>query len=392
MKEPKSSGTVPLPLSGIRVLDLTRVLAGPYCTMILADLGAEVVKVERPEVGDDSRHFGPFLSSGLSAYFASINRGKKSVVLDLKEESERDTFLKLVRVAGVLVENFRPGTLESLGLGPQRLREINPRLVHASASGFGGQGLHGRRPAYDIIVQAMSGLMSVTGTDAKHPVRVGTSISDILTGMFTAIGILAALRRRDQAGIGAELDMAMLDCTVAALENAISRYEVTGRVPEPLGTQHPSITPFQAFEARDGAMVVAAGNDALWRKLCKAIGRSELAGVARFRTNDERTRNHVELESLLNTVFRQRPTAEWLTRLEANGVPCAPIRDMADIVTDEHLAVRGMLHVMRDGEGAAFKTAGSPLRMDRMDRGLSDHAPDLGEHTESVLEDWLVDE
>ena len=377
------------PLTGIRVLDLTRVLAGPYCTMILADLGAEVVKVERPEVGDDSRHFGPFLPSGLSGYFASINRGKKSITLDLKVDKDRETFLALVRKADVLVENFRPGTMETFGLGAEFLREVNPHLIYASASGFGRHGLHGRRPAYDIIIQAMSGLMSVTGTDPRHPVRVGSSISDILTGMFTAIGILAALRLQERDGRGGDLDMAMLDCTVAALENALSRYEVLGTVPEPLGTRHPSITPFQAFETADGAMVVAAGNDSLWRRLCESIGRPELVTDPRFLTNDERSRNHEQLEVELNATFRKRASAGWLELLEGIGVPCSPIRNMAEVVEDEHLKERGMLHVMRDPEGKAFRTAASPIRMNGAPLDLSDHAPDLGEHHEEVLREWL---
>ena len=378
------------PLTGIRVLDITRVLAGPYCTMILADLGAEVVKVERPGVGDDSRHFGPFLPSGLSGYFASINRGKKSITLDLKVEANHETFLALVRKADVLVENFRPGTMETFGLGVERLREVNPHLIYASASGFGRHGLHGRRPAYDIIIQAMSGLMSVTGTDAHHPVRVGSSISDILTGLFTAVGILASLRLHERYGHGGDLDMAMLDCTVAALENALSRYEVLGQVPEPLGTRHPSITPFQAFNTADGAMVVAAGNDSLWRKLCEAIERPALVADPRFVTNDDRSENHQQLEGELNATFRTRASEAWLALLEGVGIPCAPIRDMAEVVEDEHLRERGMLHVMRDNEGRTFRTAANPIRMDGRPLDLSHHAPDLGEHNEEVLREWLA--
>jgi len=379
----------PAPLAGVRVLDLTRVLAGPFCTMVLADLGAEVVKVERPDVGDDARHFGPFLKSGRSGYFASINRGKKSIVLDLKDEANRETFLKLAKRAHVLVENFRPGTMEALGLGEDRLREVNPRLIHASASGFGRHGLYGRRPAYDIIIQAMSGLMSVTGLEGGSPVRVGASISDILTGLFTAIGILAALRVQSRDGAGAELDMAMLDCTVAALENALTRYETTGQPPEPLGTRHPSITPFQAFDTADRPIVIAAGNDILWGKLCSALDTPELADDPRFDTNPHRTENHADLEKKLLALLRARPSAEWLERLEQAGVPCAPVRDMAAVAADTHLEMRGMLHRMEDGPEADFLTAGSPLRMNGESLRLSRHAPELGEHTESVLREWL---
>ena len=377
------------PLDGIRVLDLSRVLAGPYCTMILADLGAEVVKVERPGVGDDSRHFGPFLPSGLSGYFASINRGKKSIELDLKVEKDRNVFLRLAEKADVLVENFRPGTMEGLGLGEEHLKQVNPRLIYAAASGFGKNGHHGRRPAYDAIVQAMSGLMSVTGTDLRHPVRVGTSISDILTGMFTAIGILSALRLRDRNGRGTALDMAMLDCTVAALENAVSRTEITGSAPGPLGTRHPSITPFQAFETADRPIVVAAGNDALWRKLCETVGEPKWAEDPLFLTNHDRTENHAALEALLNEVFQTRTSAEWLRLIEGAGIPCAPIRNMQEVVDDEHLQARGMFHVIEDGEGNAFKTSSSPLRFGEEPLVLSHHVPLLGEHTEEVLREWL---
>ena len=381
--------SAPRPLSGVRVLDLTRVLAGPFCTMVLADLGAEVVKVERPGTGDDARHFGPFLKSGRSGYFASINRGKKSIALDLKNDADRETFLKLAGRAHVLVENFRPGTMESLGIGPERLRRINPNLVYASASGFGRHGLYGRRPAYDIIVQAMSGLMSVTGPDGGQPVRVGASISDILTGLFTAVGILAALRVQARDGAGADLDMAMLDCTVAALENALTRYEATGTAPRPLGTRHPSITPFQAFDTQDNPIVIAAGNDELWRKLCETLDAPELVDDPRFKTNPDRTGNHAELEEELLLRLHTMSSAEWLERLEGAGVPCAPVRDMSEVAADAHLDMRGMLHRMQDGESGDFLTAGSPLRMNGESPPLSPHAPELGEHTESVLKEWL---
>lgn len=378
-----------LPLAGVRVLDLTRVLAGPFCTMILADLGAEVVKIERPELGDDARHFGPFLPSGLSAYFASINRGKKSVVLDLKLPADKQTFLKLVERADVVVENFRPGTMEAFGVGPDRLREINPRLIYASASGFGRTGSHGARAAYDVVVQAMSGLMSITGISADQPVRVGTSISDLLTGLFTACGVLASLAGRERTGTGADLDLAMLDCTVAALENAISRYAVTGETPGPLGTRHPSIAPFQAFQAADGPLVVAAGNDGMWGKLCAVLAAPELAADARFKTNRDRSQNVQSLEDELNARLGKRTVDEWLTQLEAAGVPCAPIRNVADVMNDSHLAGRGMLHAMDGGDSTTFLTAGSPFHIDGGPVPLSPRAPELGQHTQEVLQQWL---
>ncbi len=379
----------PPPLCGIRVLDLTRVLAGPYCTMLLADLGAEVVKVERHEVGDDARHFGPFLPGGLSAYFASINRGKKSITLDLKQANDRDLFLRLVKQADVVVENFRAGTMASFGLPVEKLQEIQPQLIYASLSGFGHHGLDTDRAAYDIVIQALSGLMSITGAGPGQFVRVGTSISDILTGLFAAIAILAALRRREATGSGTVVDMAMLDCTVAALENAVSRFAVTGASPEPLGTRHPSITPFQSFRASDGSMVVAAGNQSLWRQLCTVLGCPTLVGDPRFATNDLRTQNCEELSKELNSRFGQHDIRHWLEQLSAAGVPSAPIRNVEEVVGDAHLASRGMLHEMDDGAGGRSVTAGSPFHLNGQPPQLADHCPALGEDTESVLNEWL---
>lgn len=377
------------PLRGLRVLDLTRVLAGPFSTMILADLGADVIKIERPGSGDDARHFGPFLPGGMSAYFASINRGKRSVGLDLNVERDAEVFSRLVEKADVLVENFRPGTMERFGLSPERLKQLNPRLISASVSGFGRTGEHGQRAAYDIIIQALSGLMSITGIDSQHPVRVGTSISDILSGLFTTIGILAALRNRETTGKGADLDLAMLDCTVAALENALSRYEVTGQVPEPLGSRHPSITPFQAFETADRPIVIAAGNDGLFKKLCDVIGVPELGLEPPFVTNLLRTTNVKSLESVLNQRLRTQSAEHWLKLFDAAGIPSAPIRTIADVSNDSHLSERGMLHSMVTDGDATFTTAGSPFWIDGMLPKLSTHAPALGEHTEDVLKEWL---
>jgi len=381
-----------LPLAGVRVLDLTRVLAGPYCTMILADLGAEVVKVERPKIGDDSRHFGPFLPSGMSAYFASINRGKKSITLDLHDAHDVKTLIRLAACADVLVENFRPGAMEAFGLSSERLREQNPNLIFASLSGFGRTGASSGRPAYDIIIQAVSGLMSITGENAERPVRVGTSICDILTGLFATIGILATLHRRGRTAAGADLDLSMLDCTVAALENAISRLEVTGEVPRAMGTRHPSIAPFQAFATADAPIVVAAGNEALWRKLCDVIGRPELASDPRLKDNATRAQNLDYLEQVLSERLRTQASAWWLARLAEAGIPAGQISSVAEVVADPQLAARGMLHRMHSAENdAGFLTAGSPLRLDGAPIPLATRAPELGEHTNDVLRDWLTE-
>lgn len=379
----------PLPLAGLRVLDLTRVLAGPFATMILADLGADVVKIERPPGGDDARHFGPFLPSGLSAYFASINRGKRSVVLDLKQPDDRRTFLSLVERADVLVENFRPGTLEGLDLSAAELARTNPRLIYASASGFGRVGPDCNRPAYDAVIQALSGLMSITGSGPGEPVRVGTSIADLVTGLFTVVGILAALRNREQHAHVADVDIAMLDATVAMLENAVARYEVTGEVPVPLGTRHPSIAPFQAFEAADGPLVIAAGNDVLWQRLCTVLEAPQLAADPRLATNASRVERVTELAAELNRRLAARPRDVWLERLAAAGIPAAPIRGVDEVVRDPQLIARGMLHAVDDGAGHCLTTPGSPLRLGGAALPLAPRAPRLGEHTAQVLDEWL---
>jgi CoA:oxalate CoA-transferase len=376
------------PLADVRVLDLTRVLAGPFCTMLLADLGAEVVKVERPG-GDDARQYGPFLPSGESAYFAGINRGKKSIILDLKQPADRDTFLRLVERADAVVENYRPGTMDALGLGSARLRELNPRLVYASVSGFGRSGPYSRRPAYDVIVQALGGLMSITGHDADHPARVGTSISDILGGIYAALAITAALARRSRTARGADVDLALLDCTVAVLENAVSRYAVTGEVPGPLGTRHPSIAPFQAFRAADGDLVLAAGNDALWRKLCAVLDVPALADDPLLISNVLRVQNAEHLEAALATELAKRGVADWLSRLSAAGIPAAPIHDIAQVLDDPQLAAREMWNTLTDRDGSTLITPGSPIVLDGAKAALGGTWPRLGEHQESVLREWL---
>ena len=269
---------------------MTRVLAGPYCTMVLADLGARVMKVERPGSGDDARSFGPMVG-GRSAYFGSLNRGKESIALDLKREADRRVFDALLARADVLVENFRPGKLAQLGYGWEALRERHPRLVYAAVSGFGRTGPYANRPAYDVIAQAMGGMMSLTGQPGAPPTRVGTSIGDIAAGLFAAIGISAALAERERTGRGTLVDVAMLDAQVAILENAVARYLATGEVPGPLGSRHPSIAPFAAYAAADGHLVIAAGNDALFRRLCDVLGRPALAADARFAGNEARVRH-----------------------------------------------------------------------------------------------------
>ncbi len=349
------------PLAGIVVVDLTRVLAGPFCTMQLADLGARVIKVERPDGGDDARQIGPFVG-GKSAYFGSLNRGKQSIALDLKAAPDREIFEKLLARADVLVENFRPGTMEKLGYGWEDLRRRFPRLIYAAVSGFGHTGPYAARPAYDIVVQGMGGIMSLTGQPGGEPARVGTSLGDIVAGLFTTIGINAALASRESSGLGTKIDVSMLDSQVAILENAIARYTATGSVPGPLGTRHPSITPFAAFAAKDTHVIIAAGNDALFRTLCTSLERQELAEDPRFATNDLRTQHEAALREELESALRSRTAAEWLEVLQPAGVPCGPINDVEQVLSDPQVRARNMLVRVEDPEAGTLEMAGNPIK------------------------------
>jgi CoA:oxalate CoA-transferase len=349
------------PLAGIKVVDLTRVLAGPYCTMVLSDLGADVLKVEHPRMGDDSRHIGPFFN-GISAYFASLNRGKRSVALDLKNASDRARFEALLVDADVLVENFRPGTMENLGYGWDNLHPRFPDLIYAAVSGFGHTGPLATRPAYDMVVQAMGGVMSITGQPGGPPTRVGTSIGDVTAGLFTAIGICSALYERERAGEAAKIDVAMLDCQVAILENAIARYAATGEVPGPLGARHPSITPFAAFEARDGWFVIAAGNDMLFWRLCDVLGCPDVADDPRFASNALRTEHHAELQDELERALRKHSVDEWLTRLEAADLPCGPINDVRAVLAHPQVRARNMVVTVEDERLEGLEMAGNPIK------------------------------
>ncbi|MEE9140753.1 MAG: CoA transferase [Alphaproteobacteria bacterium] len=349
------------PLTGVTVIDLTRVLAGPYCTMVLADLGARVIKVEAPD-GDDARRIGPFVG-GKSAYFMSLNRGKESVALDLKDEADRKVFEKLLARADVLVENFRAGTLEGLGYGWEELHERFPRLIYAAASGFGHTGPLARRPAYDMVVQAMGGIMSLTGHPDCPPTRVGTSIGDIAAGLFTAIGVGAALFHRARTDAGVKVDVAMLDCQLAILENAIARFAATGEVPGPTGARHPSITPFDAFHTKDGYIVIAAGNDRLFARLCEAIARPDLASNPLFQTNDLRTRHAAALKDEIEGALSAKGGAEWLADLDAAGVPCGSINNIAEALALPQLAARNMVITVEDPDAGPLTMAGNPVKV-----------------------------
>ena len=366
------------PLSDITVIDLTRLLAGPYATMVLADLGARVVKVEHPERGDDARQVGPF-AGGRSVYFESLNRGKESRSLRLDDPADRREFERLVDGADVLVENFRPGVMERLGYGWESLHARWPRLVYAAVSGFGRTGPYAERPAYDLVVQAMGGLMSLTGPAGGAPVRVGASIGDIAAGLFAAVGVLSALHDRGRTGEGQLVDIAMLDCQVAILENAVARYGATGEAPGPLGARHPSITPFDVFEAADGPLVIAAGNDALFARLCGVLGREGLAADERFADNRRRTENADALAAEIEGALAGGPAAEWLERLGAAGVPCGPINDVAAVVDDPGVRARNMIVSVELPDGTTVEMAGNPVKLSAHgDPAVRAAAPGLG--------------
>jgi len=378
------------PLQDVRILDLTWVLAGPFASMILCDLGAEVVKVERPPAGDISRTTGPY-QNGWSGYFFSINRGKRSVAIDLRQPEGKELFLRLVEQADVVMENFTPGTMARLGLDYDALSARNPRVILASVSGFGQSGPYSDRPALDIVVQAMGGMMSITGEPGGGPVRPGASYGDLTAGLFAAVGVLGALHERQRSGRGQAIDISMLDCQLAVMENSIMRYFVTGEVPGPLGTRHPSATPFQAFPTADGHIVVALafGEENQWGLLCAMLGVPELIDDERFETGPKRTRNHALLEPLLNEAFRKRRTSEWYADFLAAGIPCGPVNNVRDVVEDEHVKARGSIKPVTHEVAGTIPIVDTPVRMSRSETGIAGPPPSMGADTAAVLRDWL---
>lgn len=375
---------MPKPLDGLRVIDLTRVLAGPFCTMLLADMGADVIKIENPDGGDDSRAFGPY-KQGLSAYYMGLNRSKRSVTLNLKNEKAKEMLKSLVRDADVVVENFKPGTMNKLGLSYEVLREVNPKIIYAASSGFGQTGPYSPRAAYDLIIQGMSGFMSITGFDADNPVKAGSSIADIFAGVFTTIGILAALEHRRKTGAGQMVDVAMLDCMVATLENALATFDCTGKSPEPIGNVHRSIAPFASFRTADGQVNVCAGNDDLWRRFCEAIGMENYVSDPRFADNKVRVANFGELAPLINERMEGKTTAEWTAILDAVKVPCGPIMNLQQVVADPHIQARNMIVELMHPVVGKLLVPGVPIKFSETPASISSAAPALGEHNEEVF-------
>ncbi|WP_425065685.1 CaiB/BaiF CoA transferase family protein [Reyranella sp.] len=373
------------PLSGILVVDLSRILAGPYCTLLMAEMGARVIKVEPPKGGDDARAYGPFVN-GKSTYFASVNRGKESIALDLKNDEHRKIFEKLLEKADVVVENFRPGTMEKLGYGWETLHAKYPKLIYASASGFGHTGPNSKDPAYDMVMQGQGGIMSITGNEGQPPSRVGMSIGDIGAGLYTAVAVNAALVHRLKTGESTKVDIAMFDCQLALLENAIMRYTVEKEIPGPLGARHPTITPFEAFATSDGSMIIAAGNDSLFIKMCEALGRSDMATDPAYKSNALRQKSQQKLKQEIESVLKTNTTEHWITVVSKGGVPCGPINNIAQAIEHPQVAARNMLVDVPDGSGGTLKLAGNPLKMSAFpDPTSRPAAPDLDGDRDAIL-------
>lgn len=377
------------PLEGVRVLDLTRVLSGPYCTMNLADQGAEVVKVEIPEVGDDARHVGPPFREGESAFFISVNRNKKSITLNLKMSRGVEILKGLTRVSDVLVENYRPGVTERLGIDYATLIEENPRLIYCSISGFGQTGPYRDRPGYNFTIQALSGVMTVSGEPGSEPHPTGISLGDIPAGLYAAFAITMALFQRTKTGKGQHIDIGMLDALVAMMEYPLARYAMTGDCPTSIGRYNPSITPFGVLDAADSSIVVAAGNDKLWRIFCDVLGRQDLLEDSRYETNPLRTENRDELYPEITETLKTKSAEEWLARFVEAGVPAARVNTVSDVFSDPQVRARGMVQMVRQPGAGEVAIAGNPLKLDGSTDGGFDPAPQLGEHTEDVLADWL---
>jgi CoA:oxalate CoA-transferase len=372
------------PLAGFVVLDLSRVLSGPYCTMMLRDLGATVIKVEQPLVGDEARHFLPLAPGGQSAYFAAINRGKKSIALDLKNDADRGVLGQLIASADVLVENFRPGVLDKLGLGHAALSAAHPRLVYASISGFGQTGPYRTRPAYDVVVQAMSGMMSITGHPGGAPTRTGSSMGDLAAAMFTCSGIQSALLQRARTGLGCHVDVAMFEAQIALLEGAIPELYCTGVSPGPIGARHSGAAPFDAFRGQDGYIVIAAGSDHLFAALGTVIGAAGLSDAPQFATRALRVAHHAELKAAIEQRLARHPIAHWLALLERAGVPAGPLNDVATMMQDPQVESRGVLPFIAGGGGQRAPVTPIVLSGHPYPAQLPP-VPALDEHREAVL-------
>lgn len=370
------------------MLDLSRVLAGPFCTMVLSDLGAEIVKVESPS-GDESRHWGPPFIGGESAYFLAVNRNKQSIIVDLKQPRGREVLLDLAKRCDVLVENFRAGTLDRLGVGYEQLRAVNSRLVYCAITGFGTDGPYRDLPGYDPVIEAMGGLMSITGEPDGEPIKVGVAIIDIVAALFASTAILAALRRRDRYGVGERIDLALFDVQLAALANIAASYLISRQPPQRYGNAHPSIAPFETFRVRGRYLMLGVGNDRQWRRLCMVIGRPDLATDPRFVNNRLRVEHRQELHALLEGVFAERDAEEWARLLMAAGVPAAPVNTLDRVFADPLVTSRGLVRAISHPSAGPVPLVASPIRMAGAEPKIRSHPPRLGEHSVDVLMNLL---
>lgn len=373
-------------LEGITILDLSRVLAGPFCTMILGDLGADVIKVEHPLAKDETRTWGPPYTGSESAYYLCANRNKRAITVNLDTDQGKEILQRLVIRSDVVVQNFKAGTVEKLGLSYEALSSINPRIICASITGFGLTGPYRNEPGYDYIIQAMSGLMSITGDRTTGPIKVGVAIADVLTGLYTTVGILAALQERSTSGKGQQLDISLFDSQVSALVNVASNYLVSGIVPEPLGNQHPNIVPYQVFPTQDQDVVVAVGNDSQFRRLTRLIGMPELSQQEKFATNPKRVEHREELISILSDRFREKSAKEWRALLSEAGIPNGPIHDLRSLFEDPQIHAREMVVNIPHPTAETVRLVGSPLKLSRTPVDFRTHPPLFGEHTAEVLQ------
>ncbi len=376
------------PLEGIRVLDLTRALAGPFCTLMLGDYGADVIKIEIPGVGDDTRHWGPPFIGDESAYFLSINRNKRSLTLNFKDPEAIKIFLQLAKDADVVVENFTPGVMSRFGLEYETVKEVNPKIVYCSISGFGQTGPYQNRPAYDQIMQGLSGVMSLTGEPGGEPQKVGIAITDIGAGMWSAFAIMAAVFHRDQRGEGQYIDISMMDAQVAWLTYQAATYFANGEPPKRLGAAHPTLVPYQAFMCQDGKYInVAVGSERIWERFCRGINKPEMKDNPDYATNGDRVRNRAKIVPYLQEFFLTRPIDEWLQDLQEFNVPCGPINDLADVFSDPQLLHRKMLVEMAHPTLGSIKQTGIPIKFSLTPGGLDRHPPLLGEHNDELLKE-----
>lgn len=379
---------MPGPLDGVRVLSFGRVLSGPYAAMLMADLGAEVIKIENPAKGDPARANSPFIDD-LSSYFLSVNRGKKSVALDVRSEKAKELIKQIVPQVDIILENFRPGVMKKIGLDYDAAKELNQKIIYVSISGFGQVGEYSQKPAYDLVAQAMGGTISITGEPGRPPVRVGYSIGDLGAALYATVATVAALYEREKTGKGQHIDVSMVDSQMALCENACARFFATGKIPRPIGTKHPLVAPFQIFPTQTDDMAVVTFKNEDWGNLCRAIGKKEWIEDERFSVMQQRLANYAILEPMLIDVFRQKPRDEWLAFFEKNGVIASPVNNIQQVTSDPHILSREMVVDVAHPRFESLKVVGTPMKFSRTPCEIKKASPDLGEHTHEILEEML---